>query len=48
VCSSERAPAGAAFSVRRTAWCHLVSGNVAGSDILLRFRPDVQVLLYRV
>jgi hypothetical protein len=26
----------------------LVSGNVADIDILLRFRPDIQVLLYRV
>ncbi len=26
----------------------LVSGNVADMDILLRFRPDIQVLLYRV
>jgi len=25
----------------------LVSGNVADMDILLRFRPDIQVLLYR-
>ena len=26
----------------------LVSGNVADMDVLLRFRPDIQVLLYRV
>jgi hypothetical protein len=26
----------------------LVSGNVADIDVLLRFRPDIQVLLYRV
>jgi len=26
----------------------LLSGNVADIDILLRFRPDIQVLLYRV
>ncbi|HEY3846268.1 MAG TPA: hypothetical protein VGL95_04060 [Acetobacteraceae bacterium] len=26
----------------------LVSGNIADIDVLLRFRPDVQVLLYRV
>jgi hypothetical protein len=26
----------------------LVSGNVADMDILLRFRPDIQVLMYRV
>jgi len=26
----------------------LVSGNVADMDILLRFRPDIRVLLYRV
>lgn len=25
----------------------LVSGNVADMDVLLRFRPDIQVLLYR-
>jgi hypothetical protein len=26
----------------------LVSGNVADIDVLLRFRPEVRVLLYRV
>ena len=26
----------------------LVSGNVADIDVLLRFRPDIQALLYRV
>ena len=25
----------------------LISGNVTDMDVLLRFRPDIQVLLYR-
>ena len=25
----------------------LISGNVADMDVLLRFRPDIRVLLYR-